>query len=75
MRVYQFRHIRAEEPHSSRGIPGSAHAASIASASSAGVSFTRRMIFTSLPSGPMMNVERSTPMYFRPAKLFSTQTP
>lgn len=37
--------------------------------------FTNGQIFLILPSGPMRNVTRLVPMYFRPMKLFSPQTP
>src|SRR3954454_7334439 len=35
---------------------------------------TLRMAFNSVPSGPITNVERSTPMYFLPNMDFSTHT-
>ena len=37
--------------------------------------FTLRQIFAILPRGSTRNVDRSTPMYFRPYMDFSTQTP
>jgi hypothetical protein len=37
--------------------------------------FTRRITFEIDPSVSITNVERSTPMYFLPAKAFSTHVP
>jgi hypothetical protein len=37
--------------------------------------FTRRITFVTLPSGSMMKVERSIPIFFCPYAFFSTQTP
>jgi hypothetical protein len=33
------------------------------------------MTFATVPSASVANLERSTPMYFLPVMLFSTQTP
>ncbi len=51
-----------------------ARAASRTSAAWPGT-FTLRHILAMRPSGPIRNVERSTPIYLRPYMLFSVHTP